>query len=620
MPMIFGCVNGPEETESTLRSHVTPAHGRPSWTRFAGGWFAATAHGGRAATWQDAEGRAWAVFGERRLSAAATEDDDRGYGLDVRGDLALSRHARGVVACFDAHRRRLIVRCDPLNYFPLFYEHSRGALLFGSHLWALSRVAGAAPDHTGMMEFMRGNWCLNGRTLFSGIRKLLPGQTLSFDASAGRLSVSETSQLWAGVADDSRAPSDEQIWEHLLEATRTNWHPEGKAGLMLSGGWDSRIMLAALKHVYGDRLVTLSHGAPGHRELELAKGLANRVGARHLEVFLGPDSMGRPDDLDTVLETTDTLMFPWWRYGSKALGEAGCDVGFSGLLGEVLGGHYTVVGRGRSRRAKEVFRRSVLRSAKQVLSPADGLRKVLSQDFRQRNIPFLKHEVSVALHREIAAGIEEDMEGVVTRYQQRGIGDAGRMVEAYNTEYRALDYFCQQPMMLTAQLDVALPLGSRLVVEDILAVPLSRRIHNSLSRNLLRKFQPELLELPLAASPFVPASAPILIQEGGRVARWVVDRISRRSYLLSGGRVGTMRRFGWMDFESHVRAGDFLDTWRDSLTWDGLDRQAIDRYITRIRTHQARVSLARPILKLAYLDRMFGRDINQPAVTQRTGR
>jgi hypothetical protein len=30
---------------------------------------------------------------------------------------------------------------------------------------------------------------------------------------------------------------------------------------MLSGGWDSRVMLAALVQVFADRLVTLTHGA-----------------------------------------------------------------------------------------------------------------------------------------------------------------------------------------------------------------------------------------------------------------------------------------------------------------------------------------------------------------------
>ena len=249
----------------------------------------------------------------------------------------------------------------------------------------------------------------------------------------------------------------------------------------------------------------------------------------------------------------------------------GCNTAFCGVLGEVLGGHYTVVGRGRAQRAREVFQRAVLRSTKHSLAPIEGLRRVLKQDYRPRHIPFVRKEVTSAFEQQISAAIEEDIEKVIGRYTQRGIGDAGRMVEAYNTEYRGLHYICQQPLTLTRQLDVALPLGSPRLIEAILAVPLTRRIHNSLSRSLLRRFQPELLTLPLAASPFVSAGAPILVQESGRVVRRVFDRVSRRAYLLSGGRRGAMRRYGWVDFESDVRAGDFLDAWSESLTWDGLD-------------------------------------------------
>jgi hypothetical protein len=608
LPLLFGCVNGAEENDERFRAHSAAAQGDTTRTTFPGGWFAASAHGGRRATWTDQRGLAWAVLGERGLSAPTDgSEGGRRYALDDRGQLALSSGARGVVAVFDTSRRRLTIGTDPLNYFPVYYRHSGGAFTFGSNLSVLSRITGAAPDYTGVVEFLRKNWCLNGRTVVADIRRILPGQTVAFDVSTGELTIVENSQLWSGVAEDRVAPTDEELWQLLLEAVRANAGPNAVAGLMLSGGWDSRVLLAALTQVFGDRLVTLSHGAPHHGELELARGLAARAGAHHLEVLLGEDSLGRPQDLDALLNTTDAILFPWWRFAGRALDEASCNTAFCGVLGEVLGGHYTVVGRGRAQRAREVFQRAVLRSTRHSVAPIDGLRRVLKQDYRPRRIPFVKKEVTSAFEQQISAAIEDDIEKVIGRYAQRGIGDAGRMVEAYTTEYRGLHYICQQPLTLTKQLDVALPLGSPPLVEAVLAVPLTRRIHNSLSRSLLRRFRPELLALPLAASPFVSAGAPILVQESGRIVRRVVDRVSRQAYLLSAGRRGAMRRYGWVDFESDVRAGDFLDAWRESLSWDGLDRQAIDQYVTGIKTHQAPVKLARPMLKLAYLDRLFGK-------------
>ena len=607
MPLLFGCVSGPDGADVRFQPQLRTHDGNLPRITFGDGWFTATCHGERAATWLDSEGNAWAVFGERMLSSR--RPDTKAPGVLRLDDhrLTLSPDARGVVAVFDSLARKLTLTCDPLNYFPVYYWHAPGTFLFGSHLKALSRVVDAKQDPTGIVQFLRENWCLNGRTVFTGIKRILPGQLIEFEVSSGRMAASETSRLWAGVAGDYRAPTDDEIWNLLLDGVRVSEQEGNVAGLMLSGGWDSRVMLAALAQVFTDRLVTLTHGARGHSELDLARRLAGRLGVRHQQIEFGADSVGHPHDLDALLDATDTLLFPWWRFAGPALAAAGANVAFTGLLGEVLGGHYTVVGRGRLNRAKEVFRRSVLRSTAQTLSPDAGLRRVLSSDYRQRSIPFLNRDATASFEKIAQTEIAHDMEDVVDRYLRRGIGDAGRMVEAYNTEYRALDHFCQQPVTLFAHLDVAVPLGFRPLVEAILAVPVTRRIHNSLSRTLLRKFQPQLVELPLAASPFVPAGAPILVQEGGRVIRRVVDHVSRQLYLRSDGRVGTMRRYGWMDFERDVRSGGFLDTWRDSLTWEGFDRKAIDRYVTSIRSHKTPVRLARPILKLAYLDRMFRR-------------
>jgi asparagine synthetase B (glutamine-hydrolysing) len=605
MPLLFGCVNGSNDAAEQLRSQLIAGRERLETIAFAGGWIAASGHGTHIVTGGDGEGRTWGLFGEPGLRPLDGNGSSTHFQQRPTGELMLSPNARGVLAVFDEPRRRMTIACDAMNYFPVYYWQQGGQFLFGSNLKAVVRLTRAGPDHAGIAELLRSNWCLNGRTVAAGIRKILPGQQIVFDARTEQLSVLETSQLWSGVAADKPAPSDEEIWQRLLRAVETAAHPDATAGLMLSGGWDSRVLLAALKHVFGERVVTLSHGTPQQGELVLSRQLAQRVGVRHLEIELGEDVLGRPRELDALLDTTDTILFPWWRYGSRALREAGCTTGFTGLLGEVLGGHYTVVGRGRSRRAREVFRRLVLRNTGHAVPPADGLRRVLAHDFRARTIPFLKKELTDGFAGAISAGVAHDTEAVIGRYVQRGIGDAGRMVEAYNTEYRALDYFCQQPVMLTADLDVATPLGDPQLVEAILAVPLTRRIHNSLSRNILRQYRPELLRVPLAASPFVAAGAPILVQEGGRVARRVVDLVSKQLYLRSAGRRDTRLRYGWVDFERAVRSGDYLDDWRDSLTWEGLDRHAIDQYVTKIKTHETTVRLGRTIVKLAYLDRLF---------------
>ena len=234
MPLMFGCVNGTDESEGRLGDYIASAHADTTRTTFPGGWFAASAHGGRTATWIDESGTAWAVFGERRLSATAGKDG-RCYAQDEHGHLVLSSGARGVVAMFDPRRKRLTIGTDPLNYFPVYYRESAGTFVFGTNLRTLVRTTGAAPDHAGIVQFLRKNWCLNGRTVAAGIQRILPGQKVTFDGSTGEVTIVETSQLWTGVAADRAAPTDEELWHLLLEAVRAGAGPEAAPGLMLSG-------------------------------------------------------------------------------------------------------------------------------------------------------------------------------------------------------------------------------------------------------------------------------------------------------------------------------------------------------------------------------------------------
>ena len=114
------------------------------------------------------------MLGERVLSSSAGSDDEHPFRLDDRRNLVLSPEARGVVAVFDPTNRKLTIASDWLNYFPVYYWHSSRAFLFGSHLKQLSRLTGAAGDPAGIVEFLRANWCLNGRTVFEGIRRDSP--------------------------------------------------------------------------------------------------------------------------------------------------------------------------------------------------------------------------------------------------------------------------------------------------------------------------------------------------------------------------------------------------------------------------------------------------------------
>ena len=136
--------------------------------------------------------------------------------------------------------------------FPLYYSHLPGGLLFCNRLKPLARVLGASPDLIAIREFLHENYMLAGRSFFKGIYRLMPGQTLTYDSIRDQIRLRETSEVWVGIEDDPwihRKHAANISWDSLMCAVRHCLHKNEQHALMISGGWDSRTLLAGDKKV-----------------------------------------------------------------------------------------------------------------------------------------------------------------------------------------------------------------------------------------------------------------------------------------------------------------------------------------------------------------------------------
>ncbi|HLF56331.1 MAG TPA: asparagine synthetase B, partial [Thermoanaerobaculia bacterium] len=120
---------------------------------------------------------------ERRGHRFATDTDGEVlvHLYEEEGDALLAR-LEGIFAfaVWDARRRRLLLARDPMGVKPLFWTESAGRFRFASEIKALladpglpRRVDPRAFDAQLALGFVPGE-----RTLFDGIRRLLPGHAL----------------------------------------------------------------------------------------------------------------------------------------------------------------------------------------------------------------------------------------------------------------------------------------------------------------------------------------------------------------------------------------------------------------------------------------------------------
>lgn len=269
----------------------------------------------------DGDGRLLAFNGE--IYNHQTRRRDLGVAYEWAGSsdtetllAVLSRQGiRGLDSCegmfagayFDRDRDELVLFRDTLGIKPLFMRiESDGTVVFGSEINAIQSLVGpgaCAVDGQSLRALLRYQNLPPGRSLFSGIRPLKPGEIVRIRGVSGRRPSIRSE--WIGRPADGRGDAvdaDPGLVRGLVErAVDSHLLSERPVGTYLSGGIDSTI-IAGLAARAGSVVEAFTGffdpGSPADDERELARITARRFGLNLHEVAIRPDDLvDRLDDL-----------------------------------------------------------------------------------------------------------------------------------------------------------------------------------------------------------------------------------------------------------------------------------------------------------------------------------
>src|SRR5437867_11493808 len=88
---------------------------------------------------------------------------------------------------WDRGQQRLLLARDRLGIKPLYYAETEHELLFASEIKAILAAAGTRPEFNRAVlpEYLATRFVTGEETFFRGVRKLLPGRTLTWSAGDG---------------------------------------------------------------------------------------------------------------------------------------------------------------------------------------------------------------------------------------------------------------------------------------------------------------------------------------------------------------------------------------------------------------------------------------------------
>jgi asparagine synthase (glutamine-hydrolysing) len=203
------------------------------------------------------------------------------------------KYLRGMFAfvIWDRRKRVLFAARDRLGIKPFYYRWDGKAFLFGSEIKTILAYPGLDVEFNRNMlaEYLAFGYITGEETMFSGIRKLMPGHTL--ELSEG--SAPHMERYWDLTTQvDSLSRGQEYYvknYRQLLEdAVKSHLMSDVPLGMFLSGGLDSSAVAALATKIRRDQIKTFAvgYGEEAFSELGYAREVAQHIKSDHHEVRL----------------------------------------------------------------------------------------------------------------------------------------------------------------------------------------------------------------------------------------------------------------------------------------------------------------------------------------------
>ena len=242
-----------------------------------------------------------AVWGRVNFNEPALADVALGNGVAQALAQGYARQRSGVfatlsgsfaVAVLNRHGESVLA-VDRMGTRPLFYGTAGRCLVFGSTLDAITAFPAIDSDiaRQAIYDYVYFHMVPGPDTIHAGIRRLLPGEFLSFQDGKA-----ETKRYWQVrfVENDRRSfPDLKETFLGLLRESVRKAAGRGPVGAFLSGGTDSSTIAGVLGEVTGQPARTYSIGfaAEGYDEMEYARIAARHFGTHHHEYYVTPDDV-----------------------------------------------------------------------------------------------------------------------------------------------------------------------------------------------------------------------------------------------------------------------------------------------------------------------------------------
>ncbi|MBF0356414.1 MAG: asparagine synthase (glutamine-hydrolyzing) [Alphaproteobacteria bacterium] len=197
-----------------------------------------------------------------------------------RADSSYAQLLRGMyaLAIYDPASRRLTLSRDPFGIKPLYWAETAQGVVFASEAQALiaAGLVEARENPKARDELLQLQFTTGAETIFSGIHRLLPGETLVIEkglvVQRHRLNALPAAGILSSTTDQFLYELDQV----LAESVSFHQRSDVPYGMFLSGGIDSSALLALMARLNERPVLAFTAHFPGSGAKD-ERGMAARV-------------------------------------------------------------------------------------------------------------------------------------------------------------------------------------------------------------------------------------------------------------------------------------------------------------------------------------------------------
>lgn len=489
-----------------------------------------------------------------------------------------------VIAICDLKVEKLLLVNDRYGLRPHYYAVNNDKLLFAPEVKAILQdkdFKKELNDET-VADFFAFGEILGNKTFFKEIEVLPPASILTYEK--GEISIK---QYWNFNYEPDYSKTEDEFVDELVitfkKAVAIRMKDNNHCGVSLSGGLDSRSVVAAIEKNKRKDVLAFTFGPLDCDEVKIAKKVADITGLMHKIIEITPEII--IDNSENEILYSDGMDYVGVSYippTHKVVKDINIDVVFDGVAFDLtLGGSYLTEEIVNIKNKDELLR---ILYAKQRFFSKIEFSKLFVDEYYNK----IRHYPLLCFEKEFNA-----VNGT----------HPGNCCDHFFLQNHVRRWTIGGHILIRTCIENSVPTYDNNLVDIILNIPPELRLNHRIYRKFLKNLSPELSRI-VYDKTMIRADAPLILWKARAMYLRIENKIKRLVWKISKGKIFIPKKRSYVEFNDWLRTNE---TWKRFFKDLLLDKNAMSKkylnqeYIkTLIREHEeGKTNNSQKILYLA---------------------